>query len=146
MKNWKPQWDAKLLHWESKKSSFSWVQRPFFNGFFLVNLFCESLIHFCVLTILAEILWVFFLLYSFSIFLLCICCFLIFSFAAAAVTGREILEGHVHTVLYCRYKDRGNIDTKKGIQCLWNPQTGRGNANKVKREKFSFSGGGVLIK
>lgn len=96
--------------------------------------------------ILAEILWVFFLLYSFSIFLLlCICCFLIFSFAAA-VTGREILEGHVHTVLYCRYKDRGNIDTKKGIQCLLNPQTGRGNANKVKREKFSFSGGGGLNK
>lgn len=144
--NWKPQWDAKLLHWESEKSSFSWVQRPFFNFFFVI-LFCESLTHFCVLMILVQILWFFFLLYSVSIFLLlCICCFLIFSFAAAAVTGREILERHVHTVLYWRYKDRGNIDTKKGIQCLLNPQTGRGNVNKVKREKFSFSGGGVLIK
>lgn len=86
---------------------------PFFHVF-LITLFCESLIHFCVLMILVEIFWICFLLYSFSIFLLlCIYFFLIFSFAATVVTGREILEGHIHTVLYCKGKDRGNTNRHK---------------------------------
>lgn len=63
--------------------------------------------------ILAEIFRVCFLLYSFFIFLLCICCFLIFSFAAAVVNGKEILEGHIHMVLCCRCKDRGNTNGHK---------------------------------
>lgn len=76
--------------------------------------FCESLIGFYMLMIPEKIFWICFLLHSFSIcLLLCICCLLIFSFAVALGSGKEILEGHFFFVFDRRYTSIEEIRRRK---------------------------------
>lgn len=77
------------------------------------RVFCESLIGFYMLMIPEKIFWICFLLHSFSICLLCICCLLIFSFAVALGSGKEILEGHLFFVFDRRYTSIEEIRRRK---------------------------------